>query len=608
MIQPKSLQQRLSLFLILPVAFLLILMGIAGFIYARNLLLSEWRETSVLKLQRAAHQVDMRLARVKDWTRIFHQTSSSQETDELHDLIIEQLKQQEGVDQVQLIWNNNQGPLTAPTGTRMSPMGRMTAGRPMMMRRYHSARIREITPPRFDDTINHETVALISDLNDENGQSVGRLEVVLDFNMLIKDVRESGWWQSNKAFLVSDGGKILTSTVPEKRESLGESGNPLERDTAKAMKTSTFGTLLGVGHPPKEVSGFYKLQEAPWYLVMIAPGNSILAPIVRFRFHYLATGAGFILLIIILIRVVTGRTVVSIREVSSAAERVANGDYEGLLAVKTRDEVGDLTRSFNAMVQQLKDRMAMKQAMSLAMEVQQNLLPKKMPIVKGLDIAARSIYCDETGGDMYDFLEIDDCNADCIGIAVGDVSGHGIPAALLMATVRAFLKSRVTQPGSTAEIISDVNRLVTHDTGETGQFMTLFYAEIDPRERMIHWVRAGHDPAMLYAADTDTIEELRGKGIALGVDGGSEYQSQIIKGLSQGQVLLIGTDGLWETRNESGEMFGRERLKALIRRYAHLSSKQMITSIIDELQTFRKSVKQDDDMTLVVIKVDEIGL
>jgi sigma-B regulation protein RsbU (phosphoserine phosphatase) len=590
MIQPKSLQQRLTLFLILPVAFLLILMGIAGFIYARNLLLAQWREGSVLKLQRAAHQVDMRLARVKNWIRIFHQTPSIQETDELHDLVIEQLKRQEGVDQVQLMWNNNQATLTAPAGTRMSPMRHMTAGQPMMMRRYHSARFREITPPRFDDTINHATVSLISDLNDENGQSVGRLEVLLDFDMLIKNIRQSGWWQSNKAFLVNAGGKILTSTVSEKRDSLADSGDPLEQETVKAMQTNAYGTILGEEHPPKKVSGFYKLQEAPWYLVMIAPGNAILAPIVRFRFHYLATGAGFILLIVILIRVVTGRTVVSIRKVSDAAERVANGDYEGLLPVKTCDEVGELTRSFNAMVQQLKDRMEMKQAMNLAMEVQQNLLPKKMPIVIGLDIAARSIYCDETGGDLYDFLEIDDCNPNCIGIAVGDVSGH--------------LKSRVTQPGSTADIISDVNRLVTHDTGETGQFMTLFYAEIDPRERTIHWVRAGHDPAMLYTPDTDTIEELMGKGTALGVDGGSRYQGQIIKGLSQGQVLLIGTDGLWETRNESGEMFGKERLKDLIRRYAHLSSKQMTTSIIDELQGFRKSVKQDDDITLVVIKVD----
>ena len=99
-----------------------------------------------------------------------------------------------------------------------------------------------------------------------------------------------------------------------------------------------------------------------------------------------------------------------------------------------------------------------------------------------------------------------------------------------------------------------------------------------------------------------------GQGIALGVEGGSEYQGQIIKGLSDGQVLLIGTDGLWETRNESGEMFGKERLKALIKRYAHLSSNQIIPSIIDELQAFRKSFKQDDDITLVVIKIDELGL
>jgi sigma-B regulation protein RsbU (phosphoserine phosphatase) len=216
------------------------------------------------------------------------------------------------------------------------------------------------------------------------------------------------------------------------------------------------------------------------------------------------------------------------------------------------------------MVPALEERVRMKQALDVAMEVQQNLLPRTMPRIKGLDIAGKSLYCDETGGDFYDFLDIGRHNAYQFGVAVGDVSGHGIQAALLMATVRAFLKSRARQPGSIADVIADINRLVADDTSETGQFMTLFYAEIDPRERIIHWVRAGHDPAMLYNPDTDTIEELMGKGIALGVDGGSEYQGQIIKGLSQGQVLLIGTDGLWETRNESGEMFGKERGSMLI--------------------------------------------
>jgi sigma-B regulation protein RsbU (phosphoserine phosphatase) len=313
-----------------------------------------------------------------------------------------------------------------------------------------------------------------------------------------------------------------------------------------------------------------------------------------------------VVLAIIALAFILSRSVTeNISKLVAAARRVASGDFATRVRIHSRDEIGELGRTFNGMIPALEERVRMKQALDVAMEVQQNLLPRVMPRVKGLDIAAQSIYCDETGGDLYDFLELRCRNSYQIGIAVGDVSGHGISAALLMATVRAFLRSRVTQPGSLSEIINDVNRLVADDTSETGQFMTLFYAEIDPSEKSISWIRAGHDPAMLYSPDSDTFVELKGTGMALGIDGGSEYQSQIIKGLSQGQVLLIGTDGIWETQNESGEMFGKERLKALIKRYAHLSSKKMITSIIDELQAFRKSAKQDDDITLAVIKVDE---
>ena len=426
MIRPKSLQGRLVIFLILPVATLLVLMGITGFIYARNLLLSQWQEASILKLQRAAHQVDMRLEQVREWIRIFNQTSDADDTEEIQELTIEQLKKQEGVDHVQLTWNSPQPSSSIPSGTgMMGGSGRMgeRSGRPMMMmRRFHRAYIREITPPRFDESIKHKTVSLISDLNDENGKTVGRLVVVLDFNKLIKDVIESGWWQSNEAYLVSNSGAILTIAKDEERESLADSRDPLEREALKEMKTSPYGTILGPGHPPDEVAGYYRLREAPWCLLMIAPGNEILAPIVRFRLYYLVIGAAFIFFIVVLIRIVTGRTVAAIKEVSQAAERVAGGDYGKLPAVKTRDEVGELIRSFNSMVQQLKERMAMKQAMNLAMEVQQNLLPRKMPVIKGLDIAARSIYCDETGGDLYDFLTVDDPGTDRIGIAVGDAT------------------------------------------------------------------------------------------------------------------------------------------------------------------------------------------
>ncbi|MFC1880520.1 SpoIIE family protein phosphatase [Thermodesulfobacteriota bacterium] len=612
MIQPKSLQQRHSIFLILPVALLMVVIGLGGFFYARNLILSQWQEAAVLKLQRAAHLVDMQLTRVKELIGIFHQAPGDPDDSSLQFWAVAQLERQTVVDHVNLTWATSQASHDLSVNKNQfegrSPRERHPgrAGRGMRMRRFHSGRIREITPPRFDDTGDHETVSLISDLNDETGKSIGRLEVVLDFEVLIINILESGWWQSNRAYLVNDNGNILTSAVSDKRETISDSDASLEGKIVKAMQTSSFGTLKGEGHPPDQISGFYKLLEAPWTLVMIAPGKEILAPIIRFRLYYFICGTAFIFVIVLIIRFVTGRTIADIKQVSSAADKVARGDYHQILPVKTRDEVGELTLSFNTMVNQLEERMQMKEAMNLAMEVQQNLLPAEMPLVKGFDIAGQSIYCDETGGDLFDFLELCCRDSDQIGIAVGDVSGHGISAALLMATVRAFLRTRVTQPGSPSEIINDVNRLVAHDTRETSQFMTLFYAEIDPSEKNISWIRAGHDPALLYSLDSDTFVELMGKGIALGIDGGFEYQVQMVKGLSQGQVLLIGTDGIWETQNESGEMFGKERLKVLIRRYAHLSSKRMITSIIEELQTFRKSAKQDDDITLAVIKADEL--
>lgn len=611
MLQPRSLQQRLAIYLIIPVALLLVLMGIAGFISARNLMLSQWREAAVLKLQRAVHQVDMRLNNIKEWIRIFHKSSGAQDPDVLHELVVENLKEQEGVDHVHLTWISPPSSSSETFSGRMSSRSQMYSNRTPaqrhhhmeMMRRFHSARIREITPPRFDETIDYETVSLISDLNDNKGQTIGRLEVVINFDMLIKDVRESGWWQSNKAYLVTEDGRILTGTVSVRRGSLADSDDPLERKTVKAMKTTVYGTILGAGHPPEEVSGFYKLKEAPWRLVMIAPGQAILAPIVTFRYYYFAISAGFILLIVFLIRTVTGRTAAAIRQVSKAAQRIASGDYGNLLPARTRDEVGELIRSFNTMEQQLEERMAMKQAMNLAMEVQQNLLPKKMPKIKGLDIAARSIYCDETGGDLYDFLSINGCNPDSIGVAVGDVSGHGIPAALLMATVRAFLKSRVTQPGSAAEVITDVNRLATRDTGETGQFMTLFYAAIDAGKKEFRWVRAGHYPAFVYDPSAESCAELKGRGMAIGVDSGYRYREGGMMRLIGGQILLIGTDGLWETHDKAGAMFGKDRLEAIIRKNAQASADRILRSIIEGVQNFRGSAKQEDDITLAVIKV-----
>ena len=612
MIRPKSLQQRLSLFMILPVALLLIGMGIASFIYARDALLSQWQEAAILKLQRGAHLVDMHLKRIRNWIHSLDDAAESSNPDIIFKWVTEQLKAQEAVVRVELTWQDNapddmmsMKPGMKAPGSAMGMEG-SRGDRPEMMRhmrRFHRTRIGDMSAPRFDALIKNQTVSLVSDLLDKNGQIIGRLAVVLSFEYLVKNVVTSSWWQSNEGFLVDKHGKILTGTFPGNQIELGETNEPLERETLKAIEQRPYGTLLGSGHPPSEVSGFYKLQEAPWTLVMIAPGRKILAHILRFRLYYFITGAGFILLILLLMKYVTGQTVSAIKEVSRAADRIARGDFDQPLPVKTRDEVGHLRRSFNAMMAQLKERIRLKAALDLAMEVQQSLLPKEHNALPGLEIAGCSHYCDETGGDYYDFLEVCCRDSNQLALAVGDVSGHGISAALLMASARAFLRCRVTQPGSADDIITDVNRLITADTGDCGHFMTLFYAEIDPSLKTLHWVRAGHDPAFFYDPASDAIEELKGEGLALGIDANHAFRRNAKTGLSAGQILLIGTDGIWETINDSGRMFGKTRLADLMREHASSSSERLIQAIMTALKDFRGSAKQEDDVTVAVVKI-----
>ena len=152
----------------------------------------------------------------------------------------------------------------------------------------------------------------------------------------------------------------------------------------------------------------------------------------------------------------------------------------------------------------------------------------------GFDISGISLYCDETGGDYYDFLKIREDAPGRAGIVVGDVSGHGIQSALLMASARASLRQRVSLPGSLSEIVADVNRQFCLDVRESGAFMTLFYLAVDSTRRSLRWVRAGHDPAIFFDPVTGTFEELSGKGSPLGFDEDVVFEEKEKRGAAKG--------------------------------------------------------------------------
>jgi class 3 adenylate cyclase len=229
---------------------------------------------------------------------------------------------------------------------------------PHRMMRFHRARIAEVTPPTYDSQAGHRIVTLVSILKDESGKVVGRLEVAVRFDYLLEDIIRQGWWESDVACLIEDSGMFLvhTESMPKTRHQLGETDDSLELAILNAVKEMPFGTLRGPGHPPDKVAGFYRMEQVPWTIVLLAPGRKILDPIIRFRNYYVLGGGLCIVLIILLIRSMGGKMVHSIREISQAAGNVARGEYGDPLPQKSQDEIGQLISSFNVMVQGLKER------------------------------------------------------------------------------------------------------------------------------------------------------------------------------------------------------------------------------------------------------------
>jgi sigma-B regulation protein RsbU (phosphoserine phosphatase) len=285
-------------------------------------------------------------------------------------------------------------------------------------------------------------------------------------------------------------------------------------------------------------------------------------------------------------------------------KRLGQGDFTAKLAIRFNDERDLIVKTFNQIVPKIEEHMRMSRALGLAQEVQQSLLPQSDPSLAGFDIAGASIYCDETGGDYYDFIETNRGGQAGLAVVVGDVSGHGVSSALLMATARALIMLRASMPGEAAGIINDVNRYLSLDTAQTGNFMTFFYCEIIEHETEVRWVRAGHDPALIYDPSTDAFDELKGQGLALGLDDAFEYDS-FHRRTGPGQVIMIGTDGIWEMHNQAGEMFGKRALMEIIRNNQTASARQIVDTVTDELDRFRGDEAPEDDITMVVIKVDQ---
>jgi sigma-B regulation protein RsbU (phosphoserine phosphatase) len=290
-----------------------------------------------------------------------------------------------------------------------------------------------------------------------------------------------------------------------------------------------------------------------------------------------------------------------IKQLAGAAERLAQGDYEAAVQIRTGDELQELGEVFSGMGPRLREHAKMKHSLELAMEIQQNLLPDEPPQVEGLEVHGKTRYCDETGGDYFDFIDLTRVG-NALGVVVGDVSGHGIPAALLMASARSVFRVHAeNSPNDPAVAIAALNRTLVRDTTDES-FMTLFYALVDIPQRMLYWTAAGHDPAILLRRAGGEIEHLGSPALPAGLFEEADYTRSGPVKLESGDILVIGTDGIWEARNPEENMYGRERLQEELAACREASAEGIYEAIMASVLEFMAGRPPEDDITLVVVK------
>jgi phosphoserine phosphatase RsbU/P len=244
------------------------------------------------------------------------------------------------------------------------------------------------------------------------------------------------------------------------------------------------------------------------------------------------------------------------------------------------------------------ERRELENELELSQVVQRALLPQQTPSIQGLDIAAFSRPAQIIGGDYFDFLKFND-GAD--GFVIGDVSGKGVSAGMLISSLQTAFHTLVPENDSLVKILEKINRLYVHNINFT-TFVTLFLGRIDPATRTLTYANAGHNPALLFSQTQDRGTWLQPTGAAIGLVEDSHIRSGNVQ-LERGDILLLYTDGVTEAFNLHNQQFGEDRLAEVIQQNSALSAEELIQKVLEALHGFVDRRPLADDATLVICKV-----
>ena len=455
---------------------------------------------------------------------------------------------------------------------------------------------------------------------DSNDRLIGVMNAELTLNDITYFLENLSVGRTGKAFLLDQQGRLIatSSGVPltDTRNYPVVASASADRHiaTAAAFLEKEFESYraidgryqleLIINHEP------YLLMISPsehetgltWLIATLVPESDFLASIKAGRYRNIKIGVVAVVATLLFGVVLAVISILPMLDLIAYFNKIGQGQLDHEIKLEYSTEFVDLSKKINVMTADLRDHMRLRNSLALAQEVQQNLLPSGTPDISGLDIAAHVTYCDETGGDYYDFLKIAG-QPDTTGtIVVGDVVGHGIAAAMLMATARGILLSRCRTPGNLADLLGHLNNQLVDDTGGD-RFMTMLLMTVNADLNEMHWASAGHDAPFVYDPVEGRFHELNGSNMSLGLKKKADYEEHIFKDMKSGQIYLASTDGLWEAFNKNEEMFGKDRVRELIRRSAHLSAREICDRITAELSNFLGGTSLDDDLTFVIVKV-----
>jgi sigma-B regulation protein RsbU (phosphoserine phosphatase) len=309
----------------------------------------------------------------------------------------------------------------------------------------------------------------------------------------------------------------------------------------------------------------------------------------------------------------------SVHALFTGTERVRQGDFTHKIAVRSEDQLGELALSFNSMTASIEDllrqaaeKKRLEEELRIAHEIQMSLLPQGPLVMAGLSVTALCVPAREVGGDYYDFLPLDDHR---VGVLIADVSGKGTSAALYMAELKGLVLSLSEIHTSPRTMLIALNRIIANHL-DARSFITMTYAVVDLRARTITYARAGHTP-LIYVPGTCAdggprqVRILAPDGMVVGLklDNGEMFEHHLVEEtipLQAGDLYLLFTDGISEAMNGRDDLFGESRLGRLVETHAHLPSEELRERVLREIAAFVGDAPQHDDMTMILLKVDEL--